>query len=420
MASRGARQTIQRITRAKEASFGTLPGVPVYKQLRAPQGGGIIPAQEMYPDERWVTSKHETFAGFLGAKTSQVQLQVPLHRDLVDDHGDVAETTLGEKRAGLGALVLGGGPNTAAQVTYDGLAAQVAVGDWLKVTHAPSGRIEYRPVKAITAGAPNVAVFALQMPPLGADTVNAIENVSVSGGAQYKENAAGVEDTYRFLGDQDGEPDAVDYVVKACIPTSFLLDFVVSGRAFLSMAFSGAGFYQDTDPNIADPAALVGAAVQWSMDLWVDPNLAAPIVDPQPLFANAFKAELAPAWEMLESYQGRMGTSLQQIADTPGVCWRRMKPFQSPIEIKTTFADPNWITVHEDRTKEQIVVVMYGGEAGASFNGDVVCLWIPQVRTAAKPEEIFDKQVKAHRLLWQAEHDPAIGTKATLAIFRGS
>jgi hypothetical protein len=374
----------------------------------------------MYTDERWVTAAHETFAPFLGAKTSQVALQIPFHRDVVTDHGDVIQTALGSVRAGLGALVLGAGPNTAAQVTYTGAVGQVAPGDVLKVTLAPSGKIHYRPVKAVAAAVPNVATFALQLPPLGADAISAIANVSASGGAQYSEAASGVEDTYTFLGDQDGEPDSVDYVLRACIPSSLLLDFGITGRALWTMAFSGAGYTQTTDANIADPAALAGAAVQWSCDLWIDDDLAAPGVDPQPVLANAFRAELAPAWEFLEAYQGRTGTALDAIADTPGVCWRRLKPFGSPVETKLTFSDTAWITAHEDRTREQIFAVFYGGEAGEAANGDVVCLWIPQARTAAKPEEIFDKSVKGQRIQWQVEHDLTIGTKAVLAIFRGA
>lgn len=420
MPSRGARQSIQRITRAKEASFGILPGVPVYVQLRAPQGGGITPDQEMYPDERWVTSAHETFAPFLGQKTDNVDLQVPFHRDVVADHGDVLETALGVKRAGLGALVLGGGPNTAAQVTYTGAVGEVAIGDILKFTLAPSGIVHFRPIKAVTAGVPNIATLALQLPPLGGDTISAIENVFLSGGAQYSESASGVEDTYTFLGDQDGEPDTVDYVARACIPSSVLLDLAITGRAFWRFVFSGAGYQQTTDPNIANPAAMTGAAVQWSNELWIDPNLAAPIADPQPVLVNAFKAELTPLWERLEAYKGRTGTSLSTISDTPGIAWRRQKPFQTPVETKMTFADPAWIVVHEQRTAEQIFLVSYAGQSGVGFNGDVVCLWIPQNRTATKPEEIWDKNVKGQRIQWQPEHDPAIGSKAFLAIFRGA
>jgi hypothetical protein len=186
------------------------------------------------------------------------------------------------------------------------------------------------------------------------------------------------------------------------------------------MAFSGAGYSQTTDVNILDPAETVGAAVQWSNDVWVDPNLAAPGADPQPVIVNAFKAELAPVWDMLEAYKGRTGTSLATIADTPGIAWRRLKPFGTPVETKFTFADPNWITVHEARTKHQIFFVAYGGESGVLANGDVVCLWLPRCRTAAKPEEVFDKSVKGQRATWQVEHDPDIGTKAVLAIFRGT
>lgn len=418
MPSRGARQTIQRVTRAKEASFGTLVA-PTYIHIRSPMGAGITPAQEMYPDERWVTAAHETFAPFLGAKTDTVALQIPFHRDIVADHGDVLETSLGAKRAGLAALTLGAG-STVAQVTYTGAAGQVVIGDVLKITLAPSGKRHYRPIKAVTPGAPNIAVLALQLPPLAGDTVSAIENVSVSGGAQYSESAAGVEDTYTFLGDQDGEPDSVDYVARACIPSSVLLDLAITGRALWSMAFSGAGYQQTTDVNIADPATTLGAAVQWSNEVWIDPNLAAPGADPQPIIVNAFKAELAPAWSMMEAYKGRTGSSLSTIADTPGIAWRRLKPFSAPIETKFTYASPTWITVHEARTKEQIFLVAYGGESGASFNGDVVCLWLPQNRTAQKPAEIWDKSVKGQRALWQVEHDPAIGTKAVLAIFRGT
>lgn len=419
MASRGARQTIQRITRAKEASFGTLVA-PVYVQLRAPQGAGITPAQEMYPDERFTTAAHETFAGFLGAKTDKVDLVVPFHRDVVADHGDVLETALGQRRVGLGALVLDVGPNDETQVTYAGLGNQVRIGDWLKVTLAPSGITHYRPIKLVNAGVPNIATFALQLPPLGGDTIGALENVSVSGGAQYRELANGVEDTYTFVGDQDNEPDSVDYEARGCIPASVLLDLAITGRAMWTLSFNGAGFTQTTDGNISDPDPMLGAAVQWSNDLWVDPNLAAPGPDPQPVLANAFKAELAPGWEMLEAYKGRTGTSLSTISDTPGIAWRRLKPFGTPVETKMTFADPAWIVVHEARTKEQIVLVCYGGESGAGFNGDVVCLWIPQVRTAAKPEEIFDKSVKGQRIQWQVEHDPDIGSKCFLAIFRGT
>jgi hypothetical protein len=394
--------------------------VPTYIHLRAPQGGLITPAQEMYPDERWVTAAHETFAPFLGAKTTSIDMQVPLHRDIVADHGDTLETALGRKRAGLGALVLGAGPNTVAQVTYVGAAAQVQIGDILKITLAPSGKTHYRPIKAITAGVPNIATLALQLPPLGADTISAIANVFPSGGAQYHEDPTGLADTYFFAGDQDAEPDSVDYVARACIPSSVLLQLASTGRTFFTLAHSGAGYTQTTDANIDDPAALVGAAVQWSNDLWIDPNLAAPGADPQPVFANGFTAELAPAWELLESFKSRTGTALTTIADTPGICWRRMKPFGTPVETKLTFADPNFITgTHEDREANQIFIVLYGGQAGEDANGDVICLWLPQCRTAAKPVEIWDKQVKGHQIQWQVEHDPTIGFKATLAIFRG-
>ena len=418
MATRGARQTIQRLTRARESSFGTLTA-PVYVQLRAPQGAGITPAQEMYADERWTTGAHETFAPFLGALTDTVDLMVPFHRDVVADHGDVLETALGEKRAGLGALVLGAGPNTVAVVTYNGAVGQVQPGDWLKITLAPSGKVHYRPIKATAAAVPNVATLAFQMPPLGGDAISAIANVSASGGAQYKESASGVADTYYFAGDQDGEPDSVDYVARACIPTSLLLELGITGRTFWKMAFSGAGYSQTTDGNILDPAALSGAAVQWSNDLWIDPNLAAPGADPQPVIANAFKAELAPTWEMLEAFKSRTGTALTGISDTPGIAWRRMKPFSAAVETKLTFADPAMITAHEARTKQQIALVLYGGEAGVAGNGDVVCLWIPQVRTKEKPAEIFDKNVKGQNIPWQVEHDSTLGFKAVLAIFRG-
>lgn len=420
MASRGARQTIARITRAKELSFGTLPLVPVFIDLRAPQGAGITPAQDMYPDEREVTSAHETFAPFLGAKTDKVDLMVPFHRDVVEDHGDVFGTALGATRTGLGALILDAGPNDETMVTFAGLSNQIRIGDWLKVTLAPSGIQHYRPIKEITTPALNVATFALQLPPLGADAISAIENVSVSGGAQYKEAAAGVEDTYTFLGDQDNEPDAVDYVARACIPSSVLLDLALTGRAFWTMSFSGAGYTQETSGDIGNSDPMLGAAVQWSNDLWIDPNLAAPGPDPQPVLANAFKAELAPAWEMLEAYKGRTGTNLDTISDTPGIAWRRLKPFGTPVETKMTFADPAWIAVHEQRTPEQIVLVAYGGESGESFNGDVVCVWFPQARTATKPEEVFDKSVKGQKISWQIEHDAMIGAKCFLAIFRGA
>lgn len=419
MASRGARKTIARITRAKEASFGTLAG-PTYVQLRAPQGAGITPAQEMYQDERETTAAHETFAGFLGAKTGKVDLVVPFHRDIVAQHGDVIETALGTKRAGLGALVLGAGPNTAAVVTYNGAVGGVAVGDWLKITLTPSGIKHYRPVKAVAAAVPNVATLALQLPPLGGDTILAIENVSVGGGAQYKEDAAGVEDTYTFLGDQDGEPDSVDYVSKGNIPSSLLLDLGITGRAMWTMAFSGASYVQTTDGNIADPAELVGAAVQWSCELYIDPNLAAPGADPQPVTANSFKAELAPAWEMIEAYKSRTGTTLATISDTPGIAWRRLKPFGTPVETVVTYAAAAWITAHEARTKEQLILIAHGGEAGAAINNDVVCLWFPQCRTKGKPEEVFPKSVKGQRIPWQVEHDPTYGSKCFLAIFKGA
>jgi hypothetical protein len=416
MTSRGARQTIGRLTRVKEDSFGVYPAVPLVFPIRAIEGAGITPAQEMYPDERWTTAAHETFAPFLGAKTNTVEFKVPYHNDLDGDHGDVFQTALGAKRTGAGVLVLGGGPNNETQVTYTGASSQVQIGDILRITLSDGTR-HFRPIKAITAGAPNIATYALQLPTLGILTVTSIEHAAAASGNLYKEDPAGTEDTYAFLGDQDSEPDSVDYIARACIPTTVMLEHATTGRSMLSFLFSGAGYTQDTSGDISDPDPLAGAAVQWSADLWIDPNLAAPAANPQPVISNGFKVNLAPAWEFIEAFKSRTGTTLNQIADTPGVCWRRMKPFQEPVETKLTFADEDWITVHEARTKEQIFFVAYQGDSGGSFSGRAICLWIPQARTLAKPEEVFDKSVKGQNIQWQVEHDTAMGSKAFFAIF---
>lgn len=419
MASRGARQTIRRITRAKEQSLGTLPGVPTYIQIRAPQGAGIVTTQDMYPDERWTTGNHETFAPYLGAKHNNTDLQIPFHHDIVADHGDVIETALGAKRAGLGALVLGAG-STVAQVTYTGAAAQVQAGDFLRIILAPSGIVHYRPVKSVTPGVPNIAILAIQMPTFtGGDAVSQIQNVSVEDGAQYSEAPGGVEDTYTLLGDQDGEPDSVDYVAKGCIPSSVLLNLATSGRALWSFAYLGAGWTQTSDGNIDDPDETTGGAVQWTVEVFVD-DLDIPSANPSPETLYSFSAELAAAWEILEAFKSRTGTALGALPDTPQIAYRRMKPFGTPINTKYDYAQEDLITIHEQRTRKQMFIVAYGGEAGVDFNGDVVCLWFPRVATAGKPAEVWNKQIKGHDVNWQVEHNAAVGSKCFLGFFRGA
>jgi len=402
MAARGARITKQRISLMQESALGTA-SVGTVKHLAGLEGVAFTATQERYEDGSQANDRNYQLAPWLGEKKNTLSFRLPLHKQLGVNAVDIAQAALGGKR---GSTDLSGtGTYTTTSFAYSGGTPH----DWVMFEDA-AGRKIPRPIARVAAG---VAYLGMALPT--GYTPTSVKNPNQYGAATgfscYEDPNA------QFLSlqaeiDRPGEPDVVNYILKAMVPNQLRMSLAQGQRRMIDVGLQGTDWSQSTGSNIADAAKPTKHAGSWQTDCYILSDFASLGANPAKTPILSYSVNHAPEWLMLPGTTGRAGSNEDTIPASPLIEWRRGKSLaEGTIEIVTAFAATAWETGRAAETEFDIALMDYLGNPSGTFSGDAFCQFFPKARLI-DVSTIANNGIDCNRLVFHLRDERDVGTSA--------